>query len=433
MAIRIHKHKQKMAMAAGMAAQEKLFLQDQLNLVQAKAERMQQQCEALISETDELQSKMRNTTMVYKQKTKHAVSEFHSKAFESRTNHLARYLTNQEKLYQQEKRYVGVLNNQEEATQYTVHLLQRLGEDVKLQGMQNVQSAKEDFLNNLQAQADAFENFFTDTQSGAEAAIKRHYDHSDRQRLSTFSNMLQSQERAISEMRKYFQGVNLANSGVIIQLKNTLNNRRAKLDQVEKDVFKTLEEYARFVAPIQTNDVEIKHCETELNDAVSVRTEHKKTWKHSKNLEEVVRRLQWRKEVEIVKLQKAQKQHAEIEKAYILTLMEASRKAGVACLIHERTRNLLNEEAVKYEIAKLIMNAQSPLDQDVRKARDQRISEIFKYQTEEIEHLRKRGNDIQQKYEHNRGALQEAFQKMINKPLSSTGFQFPSMESHLAQ
>ena len=127
----------------------------------------------------------------------------------------------------------------------------------------------------------------------------------DRIEIYDFSlGMMISQDKAISEMRKFFQGVNTANSNIIHQLKTEVNARRGRLDRLERDVFFALEENAKILIPLNLMDREVTKYEEMIEGAEKVRAEHQRLWVKVKKLEDHVLRLKWRRELAVDRVDK---------------------------------------------------------------------------------------------------------------------------------
>ena len=119
------------------------------------------------------------------------------------------------------------------------------------------QVAKEDYLMATQTQLENFDVFVTDTQNSVADQVRTFVRNLEQLKQRKNDEMLADQDKAIGQLRKFFQGVNVANSSIIHQLKNEVNNRRLRLDRIERDVLKALEENAKYLIPLQQMNLDV--------------------------------------------------------------------------------------------------------------------------------------------------------------------------------
>ncbi|OQV14084.1 hypothetical protein BV898_11753 [Hypsibius exemplaris] len=430
--VNLNKNRKRIVVSTGLAATEKTQIFNQLTTLELQMKTKRQTCEMFERAKQDLARSITHTDRVYKEKLKATQSEYYQTLFEGKTAHLTYYLGQEQQYWREEKNQHEELAASAERAQYDKLLLERIGKEVNLDEFRRRQISKEDYLMVLQSQLENFEVFIADTQAEVDSQVKTHARYLDKLKQHNFDGMMMSQDKTISELRKFFQGVNTSNSNIIHQLKSDVNRKRLRLDRLERDVFIALEENAKILIPLNHVNREVIKYEKLVEGAEKVRAEHQRLWIKAKKLEDHVLRLNWRRELAVDRVNKSKAQLDHLQNVYTQTTMEIARKAGLAELVHSKTHALLEEERAIYRLSHLIMEAFAGVEYKSKLHRDVQIQRFLEEQEEEIYQLRLQGMLLKRKYDRNREKILTLFQTKFLRSLQSTGFQIPTLEAHLA-
>ncbi|OQV13027.1 hypothetical protein BV898_12685 [Hypsibius exemplaris] len=89
---------------------------------------------------------------------------------------------------------------------------------------------------------DTFVNFVEDTRKETEDALKDHVINLDEMKNRQVNHMLEIQAKSLNNLRKLL-------SDMIVELKEQVDSRRAKLDRLERSIYHALEELERYQKP----------------------------------------------------------------------------------------------------------------------------------------------------------------------------------------
>jgi hypothetical protein len=91
---------------------------------------------------------------------------------------------------------------------------------------------------------------------------------------------------------------------MIVDLKEQVDMRRARLDRLERSIYQALEELNRYQGPLQLIDDEMVKCGKILEHAKVLRERYSKKHVRRRALADDVKRHRWMHEVETTRIQK---------------------------------------------------------------------------------------------------------------------------------
>ncbi|GAV08273.1 hypothetical protein RvY_17989 [Ramazzottius varieornatus] len=356
------------------------------------------------------------------------MSENHEKVFAAKTAHLETYGQRFKEYWRREMEQRERLARDKEDSEYNRIMLQRIGKEIQLDVRGRRQVAKEDYLMATQTQLENFDVFVNDTQNRVSDQVKTFVRDLEVLKRKHNEQMLADQDKAIGQLRKFFQGVNVANSSIIHQLKNEVNDRRSRLDRIERDVLKALEENAKYLIPLQQMNSDVVMYEEIVKQAPAVQAAHRRLWARSKHLEEQVLRLTWNKELA------AKSELKELQTSYTDATFDIARKASLAQVLYRQQQVVMEEELAMYTISRFLLQAYSSAADAIPPSsisRQTSIRDFLERQEEEIAQLRIQGLLIKRKYEMNREKMDKIFTKKYMHGLSGVGLKIAPLETYL--
>ncbi|XP_076295227.1 growth arrest specific protein 8 isoform X2 [Lasioglossum baleicum] len=311
-------------------------------------------------EKEEVTEKHETELKLYKQKVKHLMYEHQTNLSETKAEHMVAlklaqddHIAQENELYKDKKDLKKTIREQDSAHLNEIRAL-------KLQNAEEIDKITKQFETEAAEIEQKYEQKLANQYESLTLKHRMEITEVEERKNIQINNLIKNHETAFSEMKTYFNDINLNNLSLIKSMKDQMEVMRNNEERMKKQVRELTAENKKYSADLKTLEESVAQFAHQLQNYEKDKQALTSTKKRLAIIQKDSENLKWENEILELRFEKCQSERDELHSRFVSSILELQQKTGLKNVLLEKKLEKLSDllEQREAQISEVLAAAQ---------------------------------------------------------------------------